>query len=124
VAGKMNASPSDQLVSINPGSASLQQNNVAYQTKNNSGDRASSSNDHGATSDSATHPATYDTVSSVHDIEQDDHVSYYIDNNGKYGKEPLIAGFSKLTKILEVPSKNITRNNSVNDVNEIANSKF
>ena len=68
----------------------------------------------------------YDTVTSVHDIEQDDHI-YYAENKGNNkdaSREPLMAGFQKLGKILEVPSKNITRNNSINDVNEIANSKF
>lgn len=45
---------------------------------------------------------SYDTVTSFHDIEQDDH---------KYYKEPIISFqtpkyFSKLGKINELPSKN------------------
>lgn len=65
--------------------------------------------------------STYDTVTSVHDIEQDDHIYY-----GKEAEQPslLMSLDKKLTKILEVPSKNITRNNSVTDVSENpANSK-
>lgn len=58
---------------------------------------------------------TYDTVTSVHDIEQDDH-HYYMAAN-----QPLLSiqtSFepNKLSKIVEVPSKNITRNNSMSDL--------
>jgi hypothetical protein len=113
-----NPSPNDQLVSTNP---SVAINNASSRLANGrAADQLASLCDDDLTK---SHANTYDTVTSVHDIEQDDHVSYY--SAGDKQKEPLISTFErKLGKILEVPSKNITRNNSVNDVNEIANSKF
>lgn len=80
--------------------------------------------DEESTSDDLLHGKyhAYDTVTSVHDIEQDDHIYYGQDHEGE--QSSLRLGFDrKLTKILEVPSKNITRNNSMSDVNEYANSK-
>jgi hypothetical protein len=56
------------------------------------------------------HYAQYDTVSSVHDIEQDMNFDY----NEQY---------HKLQNIVEVPSKNITRNNSIVEASDMANSK-
>lgn len=66
-------------------------------------------------------PGAYDTVTSVHDIEQDDHI-YYAEKK-ETTQQPLLNYERKLGKILEVPSKNITRNNSVTDVGEYTNSK-
>ena len=64
----------------------------------------------------------YDTVTSVHDIGQDDHMFYGEENRDDEEStahdHPLLSFERKLTKIVEVPSKNITRNNSVNDVND------
>jgi hypothetical protein len=56
------------------------------------------------------HYTQYDTVSSVHDIEQDVNFDY---------PEPRRP--QQLQNIVEVPSKNITRNNSVADATEMAN---
>ena len=57
----------------------------------------------------------YDTVTSVHDIEQDAHVYYYSD--------PKFMGQdnfnSRLPNIAEVPTKAITRCNSVNDNTDV-----
>jgi len=58
----------------------------------------------------------YDTVSSAHDIEQDDHRYYYDKVNNS--QHPLIPEERKLAKIVEVPSKNITRNNSISDLSQ------
>jgi hypothetical protein len=58
----------------------------------------------------------YDTVSSAHDIEQDDHRYYYDKVNNS--QHPLISDERKLAKIVEVPSKNITRNNSASDLSQ------
>ena len=80
----------------------------------------------------------YDTVTSVHDIEQDDH--HYYPNPNDQNKltssntlNPHSIATSltnlnlnikkQLTKIIEVPSKNITRNNSIENI-DIANSKL
>ena len=76
---------------------------------------------------------TYDTITSVHDIEQDDHY-YYSDikesqNNNQ--NIPLISipttqnfdRTDKLGRIQELPSKNITRNNSVSDILNQSNIK-
>jgi hypothetical protein len=67
----------------------------------------------------------YDTVTSVHDIGQDDHMFYGEENREETTSHdhPLLSFERKLTKIVEVPSKNITRNNSFNDVNEYNSSK-
>lgn len=62
----------------------------------------------------------YDTVTSVHDIEQDDH--HYYGGSVPPLLPPPPAPSSgtferaKLGKIVEVPSKNITRNNSMSDL--------
>jgi hypothetical protein len=99
------------------GDSSSAQNAVSSRHFNKSGDNLSST-------DNDSHPAgVYDTVTSVHDIEQDDHI-YYGEKAKDTSREPLITSFEKkLGKILEVPSKNITRNNSVNDVSDVANTK-
>lgn len=60
--------------------------------------------------------SVYDTVSSAHDIEQDDHRYYYDKVNNS--QHPLIPDERKLAKIVEVPSKNITRNNSTSDLSQ------
>ena len=57
--------------------------------------------------------SVYDTVTSVHDIEQDDHIYYGKDSMNP----PSLTLERKLTRIAEVPSKNITRNNSMSDLN-------
>jgi hypothetical protein len=70
-------------------------------------------------------PSSYDTVTSVHDIGQDDHIYYgkepperdLQDQTLPPGHHPLLTFERKLAKIVEVPSKNITRNNSASDVN-------
>ena len=76
----------------------------------------------------------YDTVTSVNDIEQDDYNNYY-DEEKKSKQQlyplnrltnttlPTTAYERTLTNIVEVPSKNITRNNSASDVEALANSK-
>ncbi len=64
--------------------------------------------------------SVYDTVTSVHDIEQDDHIYYgkeMAENSAQVPLLPLERLDRKLTKIVEVPSKNITRNNSISDLN-------
>jgi hypothetical protein len=66
--------------------------------------------------------ATYDTVTSIHDIEQDDHI-YYANEKKDSSLHPLLTFERKLGKIIEVPSKNITRNNSLTDL-EYANTKI
>lgn len=59
----------------------------------------------------------YDTVTSVHDIEQDSHAYYpYYPEHGL--NDP------RLPHIAEVPSKNITRNNSIVDASDIINLKL
>lgn len=65
---------------------------------------------------------SYDTVTSVHDIGQDDH-HYYSEKKDVSQQQPLLTYERKLGKIMEVPSKNITRNNSISDVSDVANSK-
>ncbi|CAF0989706.1 unnamed protein product [Brachionus calyciflorus] len=63
----------------------------------------------------------YDTVNSVHDIEQDDHNKYYYNHNESKKSSQLDQNTfmdRKLGKIVEVPSKNITRNNSSSDLQE------
>ena len=72
-------------------------------------------------SNSSLYQASYDTINSVHDIEQDDHNKYY-NNDKKTVDQPLLLYENKLGKIIEVPSKNITRNNSTEFL-DIANSK-
>lgn len=67
-----------------------------------------------ASSEEQNQKEMYDTVTSVHDIEQDSH--HYYDA----GSLPVPS--SKLSKIIEVPSTNITRKNSLSDL-EHANTK-
>ena len=74
-----------------------------------------------AASSSTSNPKVYDTVTSVHDIEQDDHI-YYAEKKDT-SLNPLLGFERKLTNIAEVPSKNITRNNSISDALDHANSK-
>lgn len=73
-------------------------------------------------SNSSLYQGSYDTVNSVHDIEQDDHNKYYNNDKKSSADQPLLIYENKLGKIVEVPSKNITRNNST-ELNDIANSK-
>lgn len=74
-----------------------------------------------AASSSTSNPKVYDTVTSVHDIEQDDHI-YYAEKKDT-SLNPLLGFERKLTNIAEVPSKNITRNNSISDALDHANTK-
>jgi hypothetical protein len=93
--------------------------------------------------------ANYDTVTSVHDIEQDDHIYYGSDQQQQQQQQQqqsqqqqsqqqqqhlsladrlksdnlFLSASNKLAKIVEVPSKNITRNNSLTDAVEYGNSK-
>lgn len=82
-----------------------------------------------AAEEDASHTGLYDTVTSVHDIEQDDHNKYVQAALGAVvaaaatGPQSLRYESSKLGKIVEVPSKNITRNNSLSDL-EHGNSKL
>ena len=80
-------------------------------------------NDSHDDSNNSLYQGSYDTVNSVHDIEQDDHQKYYYSDKKAAADQPLLPYERKLGKILEVPSKNITRNNSITDVQEHANSK-
>ncbi len=70
----------------------------------------------------------YETVTSIHDIEQDDH-HYYNKDQTKEGQSQLLSIANsltnlninlknKLTKIVEVPSKQPTRNNSMNEIDQ------
>ena len=102
---------------LTPGTSGAAQKPVTVEIRDTTDDDESTSDDllHGKYH-------AYDTVTSVHDIEQDDHIYYGQDHEGE--QSSLRLGFDrKLTKILEVPSKNITRNNSMSDVNDYANSK-
>jgi hypothetical protein len=85
--------------------------------------------------------ANYDTVTSVHDIEQDDHIYYGSEQQQQQQQQQqqsqqqqslaerlkadnlFLSASNKLAKIVEVPSKNITRNNSLTDAVEYGNSK-
>jgi hypothetical protein len=70
---------------------------------------------------SSSNPKVYDTVTSVHDIEQDDHI--YYGEKKDTSQNTLLNFEKKLPNIVEVPSKNITRNNSITDAVDYANSK-
>lgn len=82
---------------------------------------SSSRNVNGQDSGNSKH---YDTVTSVNDIEQDDYENYYGDKNLKQLRSNMASlgtmpnPFERtLTNIQEVPSKNITRNNSTSELN-------
>ncbi len=77
--------------------------------------------------------SNYDTMTSLNDIEQDDFKNYYDETGESASASALLNVLKKkremsslavsnnndsraLSKILEVPSKNITRNNSFTDV--------
>ena len=77
--------------------------------------------------------SNYDTMTSLNDIEQDDFKNYYDEEGESASASALLNVLKKkremsslavsnnndsraLSKILEVPSKNITRNNSFTDV--------
>ena len=107
-------------------------NNNPANNQNGKNSQTASSNTNGSVSKKQ-YPGTYDTITSVHDIEQDDHY-YYRDikesqNNNQ--NNPLISlpmplNFDRTNKlgiIQELPSKNITRNNSVSDLLDQPNTK-
>lgn len=121
------ANTTDQLVSSQDASKSgtrQQRPSVAASTSSQARDADSKGNQ---SSNNSSNNRNYDTVTSVHDIEQDDHI-YYGSETSKHQaqavREPLFSSVErKLGKILEVPSKNITRNNSMQDVSDVANTK-
>jgi len=60
---------------------------------------------------------SYDTVSSVHDIEQDGHMF----QSTRGGYRPI---HTELSKISENPNRDVTRSNSILDASEFKNSKL
>lgn len=123
------ANTTDQLVSSQDASKSgtrQQRPSVAASTSSQARDADSKGNQSSSINNSSNN-RNYDTVTSVHDIEQDDHIYYGSETSkqqAQASREPLFSSVErKLGKILEVPSKNITRNNSMQDVSDVANTK-